>query len=109
MLQRVTYSDRKRVRAMATKDEKGFIHYTQAELNRIPPFEQRDRAATTPAASTGGALGMVGGALVGAGVGSAFGPAGTVIGGGAGAVAGSAAGGTLAGGEAADPRGRTRS
>lgn len=94
---------------MATKDEKGFIRYTQAELNRIPPFEQRDRAGTRPAVTTGGALGMVGGALAGAGVGSAFGPTGTVIGGGAGAIAGNAAAGTLADREAAGAPGKTSS
>lgn len=82
---------------MATKDEKGFIHYTQAELNRIPSFEQGDDAGMTPAA--GGTLGTVGGAVLGAGLGSTVGPGGTVVGGFAGAAGGAAFGATTAKGQ----------
>jgi hypothetical protein len=78
---------------MPTTDEKGFIHYTQAELNRIPSFEQRDQMGAEPAGTTRGTIGVLGGAALGAGLGSTFGPAGTVAGGIGGAVAGNAAAG----------------
>ncbi|MFZ5826639.1 MAG: hypothetical protein ACOY94_20300 [Bacillota bacterium] len=83
---------------MATRDEKGYIHYTPEELQRIPSFEER--AAGRPAGMgglTGATLGALGGGLVG----SAFGPAGTLVGG----VAGAAAGNRAAAGAGGAPGG----
>jgi hypothetical protein len=68
---------------VATRDERGFIHYTPEELERIPPFEQR--TAGTPALGTaGGTLG----AVTGAALGTPFGPFGMLAGGAAGAAVG---------------------
>jgi len=75
---------------MATKDEKGYIDYTQEELNRVPSFEVRDRGGGAPL--LGGLAGATGGAFIGAGLGSGLGPAGSALGSAAGAVAGGAAG-----------------
>ncbi|MDF2629456.1 MAG: hypothetical protein K0R39_3287 [Symbiobacteriaceae bacterium] len=70
---------------MATKDEKGIIHYTPEELEQIPSFEVRSRTGADSPAPSGTVLGALGGAALG----SAAGPVGTVIGGAAGAAVGS--------------------
>lgn len=83
---------------MATRDEKGYIHYTPEELQRIPSYEERSAGQRF---GLGGLAGTTLGALGGGLIGSAFGPAGTLVGGAAGAVAGNqatgAAGATGAG------------
>lgn len=70
---------------MAQRDEKGYIHYTQEELNQVPPFEQRDRG---PGGFMTNFTGVTFGALTGGILGSALGPAGTVAGGIAGGAVG---------------------
>lgn len=79
---------------MPKEDEKPYIDYSMEELNKVPPFEERDRDGT--AGLLGGAAGATGGAFVGAGLGSAFGPVGTALGFAAGATGGAAVGATAA-------------
>lgn len=49
---------------MATRDEKGFIHYTQEELQRIPSYEERTEGGA-PAGLRAGTLGLLAGGMMG--------------------------------------------
>lgn len=73
---------------MATRDDKGYIRYSQEELNKIPPYDVRARGTAGNNRMARASIGALGGAAAG----SVFGPAGTVIGGLAGAAFGGGAG-----------------
>lgn len=73
---------------MATRDEKGYIHYSSEELNRIPSYEQRDNGRAPLA---GGLTGATLGAVAGGAVGGTAGPGGALAGAAAGTVLGSQA------------------
>jgi hypothetical protein len=65
---------------VAKRDEKGYIHYSQEELERIPSFEERDGRMPGAAGLTGGALGALAGGTVGAAAGPGVGLAGLATG-----------------------------
>lgn len=86
---------------LATRDEHGFIRYTQEELERIPSYEVRTGAGPGATAIAAPPVST----LVGATIGAGFGPVGAFVGGAAGAALGGVvAAGVRQAGRMTDPR-----